>query len=424
MLNRLTQPALQPLEKIQFVEPHIFDITSEVKLFWMQDVLDETVRIELHFDAGSIRGDEKLAGFVNGLLFSGTPAKTSVQISHELDGLGAFLDQEIGQETAIISLYCLRQHAEKALEIVVDAIQNVHFDETEVSDLLRVRKQQFLVSSEKVNMLARREFQKQLFTNEPNYARQLELADFESINIKSLQRFHKDFYLNGLTKVVVVSNVEQAFIDRLIDAVGGWSKAGTGFYTQEIIHTPGRVHIEKTDAVQTAIRMGIPLFNKTHSDYIDFSVMQTIFGDYFGSRLMSNIREDKGYTYGIGCGHSEAKKTGYFIIATEVGKAVAEATLHEIELEMNRLKEELVPDDELELVKNYMLGQLLKSADGPNAMIDLYLAVQQNGMDFEFYNEAIQRINSISAARIQELAKQYLNWENFTLVTAGSSNEN
>lgn len=419
MTTRNTAPEIFPLQKINFVVPHTFDITPTVKLYWMQSVPDETTRIELHFDAGTIRGERKIAGFVNALLLSGTKDKTSTQIHEELDSLGAFIDHEIAQEIAIVSLYCLRENVESAVNILLDAIENADFPENEVSDMLREKKQNFLVSSEKVGVLVRRAFQKQLFSNSVNYSRQLELSDLDDVSIAEMKRFHKEFYLQGLRKVVVVGNLAPDYIDRLIDAVGAWSKPGNCEFEGDFVNKPGRIHIDKPGAVQTAIRMGIPLFNKTHVDFLDFQVLQTIFGDYFGSRLMSNIREDKGYTYGIGSGVAESSKAGYFIIATEVGKAVTEETLKEIRHEMDVLKNEAVPQEELDLVKNYLLGQILKSADGPNAMMDLYMAAQLHGKDFGYYNEAISHIQQIDQERIMELAKKYLNWENFSIVTAG-----
>ena len=152
---------------------------------------------------------------------------------------------------------------------------------------------------------------------------------------------------------------------------------------------------------------------------IDFQILQTILGDYFGSRLMSNIREDKGYTYGIGCGVSETFESGHFIIATEVGKEYVEATLNEIKFEIERLQQEEVDSDELTLVKNYLLGQLLKSADGPNAMTDLFIGAFNKGKDLTFYQDVINRINAISAEELKLTAIKYLKWENLTIVTAG-----
>jgi predicted Zn-dependent peptidase len=134
---------------------------------------------------------------------------------------------------------------------------------------------------------------------------------------------------------------------------------------------------------------------------------------------MSNIREDKGYTYGIGTMVAELNNVGYFMVATEVGTDLKEATLKEIKFEFERLKTEFVKPKELELVKNYMLGQLLKSADGPYAMTDLFISVELHNLDLEFYNRAIVSLNSINVERIQELAVKYLNWDEMSIVTAG-----
>jgi predicted Zn-dependent peptidase len=422
MIDRTLQPPLSPITKINFVEPTIIPINPFAKMYWMSAVLDETTRIEFHFNAGSIRGNEKLAGSVNNLIFSGTPSKTSTQIHEELDGLGAFIDQELGQEVAIVSLYCLRKNAKAAVELVIDSIQNVCFHEQEVADTIREKKQQYLISSEKVNILARREFQKQLFANSPNYARQIELKDYDAITVEGLQKFHKEFYLKGLLKVVLVGYMEEEFVNFLQNNVSPLATQTIPEYEKQFINNKGVFHIEKEDAVQTAIRIGMPLFNKTHPDFIDFQIVQTILGDYFGSRLMSNIREDKGYTYGIGSGLSEANKTGYFIIATEVGKEFVSATLHEIKVEIERLQNELVEEEELTLVKNYMLGQLLKHADGPNAMMDLFMSVQLQGLGFEFYTDFIQRVNTITADELKQIANNYLFWDSLTIITAGSSN--
>lgn len=423
MLNRAIQPTINDITHISFVEPTIQVIGSDTTLYWMKNVLDETVRIEFHFNAGTIRSKAKIAGFVNSLLFSGTNSKTSVQINEELDSLGAFIDQEIGQETAIVSVYCLRRNINKVTEIVVDAIQNASFPQDEVEDLIREKRQQFLVGSEKVSMLARRKFQQLLFANSEDYSRQITLEDYDNIHRDTLIEFHQEYYLKGLRKVIVVSKLEEEYIQELISKISPWISKENPDFENHFINIEGLIHVEKADAVQTAIRIGMPLFNKTNPDFIDFQILQTILGDYFGSRLMSNIREDKGYTYGIGTGVSESNHTGYFIIATEVGKEFVEPTLKEIQFEIDRLKNEEIPAEELSLVKNYLLGQLLKSADGPNAMLDLFMSVQLHSLDFAYFERVIQRINSITAQELQVIANKYLDWNKFTIVTAGSSNK-
>jgi predicted Zn-dependent peptidase len=271
---------------------------------------------------------------------------------------------------------------------------------------------------EKVSFLAQRAFQQRLF-NDSIYGRITNEADFDSITIPKLKHFFQENYLNGLSKVVVVGNLNQDEIDEIIDLTGSWSSEVTTQFENSIKNLRGGAHIVKDGAVQTAIRVGKILFNKTHEDYNDFLILNTIFGDYFGSRLMSNIREDKGYTYGIGTMVAELHETGYFLIATEVGKDVKDATLKEIQFEMERLQTELVSDEELLLVKNYMLGQLLKSADGAYSMTDLYMSVEPYGLDLDFYNRSIESINKITPERIQELAQKYLRWNDMTVVSAG-----
>jgi predicted Zn-dependent peptidase len=178
-------------------------------------------------------------------------------------------------------------------------------------------------------------------------------------------------------------------------------------------------HQDKADALQTAIRIGKIMFNKTHPDFISFSVLNTILGDYFGSRLMSNIREDKGYTYGIGSYMMENTHFGYFMIATEVAKEVREATIQEVKKELERLQTELVPEEELELVKSYLLGQLLKAADGPYAMLDLFSGVELHGMDISFYNKYIQKVQEITSEEIREMACKHLDWKSLSIISVG-----
>ena len=419
MLNRKEQPQLTPIENIDFIEPLVYDITENVKLFFMKEVPNETCRIDLYFDAGNIRSSEGIPSFVNALLLSGTKDKTATQISNEIDALGGFIDSGISAENSVFSLYCLRENAIKLIQLIVDSIDNVAFHEKEVDELLADKKQAFLTNMEKVSYICQREFQQKLFNSSHVYSKIADESYYENVSIHSLKKFFHDHYQNGLTKVVLVGNLQQDEVDDIIDTVGKWAKLGETTFESDVQNLPGTFHVEKPNAVQTAIRVGRILFNKKHKDYNDFLVLNTILGDYFGSRLMANIREDKGYTYGIGSMVAEYNNIGYFLIATEVGTEVKDATLLEIQNEIQRLKTEFVGREELALVKNYLLGQLLKSADGPYSMTDLFLSAEAQGFDLEFYNKAIHDLNNITPDRIQELAKKYLIWEEMSVVSAG-----
>ena len=419
MINRSIQPEITKINNVDFVSPKEYLVSENCSMFHMKDVTDETVRLDLYFDAGKIRGKSGIASFVNGVLLSGTAKKTTNEINEIINGLGGFYNSGVSSENAVISIYCLREHLIEIFDTILDAIQHLSFDEKEVREFLSDVKQQFKINSEKVNYLAQRAFQQELFNNDARYSSVITKEDIENVKIDDLKSFHKEHYLKGLSKIVLVGNIEEKEVNYIIDATKSMALNHLPEFSESLKNKPGKTLVKKKDAIQSAIRVGKILFNKKHEDYLDFLMLNTILGDYFGSRLMSNIREDKGYTYGIGSMMAELEENGYFLVATEVGHKVKEETLTEIQKEFKRLQTELVPKEELKLVQNYMLGQLLKSADGPYAMMDLFLSAEAQDLDLDLYNKAIQKIQEITPDRIQELAKKYLNWEDFTVVVAG-----
>lgn len=419
MSFRQQQPEVKQVAHIDFVKPLVFDVTPDVRLLWMKDVPNDTVRLDLFFDAGISRAGKSIPSIVHSLLFSGTPEHSSVEIHESIDALGGFLDTDLSYETAVVSIYCLKEYLPEITQLVASAITGMCFRESEVEDTLRSMGQKFRENQQKVRYMAQQQFRKLLFESHSDYSTLSQGNDFESPDIPEMKRFFKTCYLNGLTRMTLVGNVEQDTVDALIDLFGKWSMDSKPVYGSNFSTTQKRAHFPVEGALQTALRMGKILFPKQHPDYIGFQFLNTILGDYFGSRLMSNIREDKGYTYGIGSAIMELQNDGYFVIVTEVGKEVTDATLTEIATELRRLREEPVGQEELELVRNYMLGQLLKSADGPYAMLDMYNSVDMHGLDLAFYDYAIAEIRSMTAQRLQELAQKYLKWEDFLIVTAG-----
>ena len=419
MIDRLEQPAIKQIESVDFIAPETHSISETVKLFHMKNVQDETSRFDLYFDAGKIRGNNGIAGIVSGLLLSGTDTKTSVEINNDINSLGGFYEAGASIENSVVTIHCLKENLTSIFNTVIDAIQNISFVETEVQEYLADSKQQLKTNSEKVSYLSQRAFQKVLFASDTRYSSSLSLEDYDKLKIEEFKSFHKENYLKGLSKVVLIGNIEDDVVQHIIETTKPFTMDQKMTYAKNISNETVENRVEKKGAIQSAIRIGRTLFNKNHEDYTDFLVLNTILGDYFGSRLMSNIREDKGYTYGIGTMLAELENTGYFLIATEVGHKVKEETLKEIKFEFKRLQNELVLEDELALVKNYMLGQLLKSADGPYAMMDLYLSAEMFGKELNFYNEVIKKIQDISPERIQSLAKQYLNWDDMSVVVAG-----
>jgi predicted Zn-dependent peptidase len=142
-------------------------------------------------------------------------------------------------------------------------------------------------------------------------------------------------------------------------------------------------------------------------------VLNTLFGGYFGSRLMSNIREDKGYTYGIHSYVQNHLQQSAWMISTDAGKDVSEATVEEVYKEMKLMREELVDEEELLTVRNYLIGTILGDLDGPFQIMGRWKNLILNNLDEQYFYNSVQTIKTISAEEIRELAKKYLNPEDF-----------
>ncbi len=417
MVDRSQTPDLKQIDSIDFVAPEI-RTEFAVPFFVQKQVPNATSRIELYFNAGSTNGKIGLASLVSGLLLSGTEKMNSTEIHTELDNLGGFHDISLGHESVVVSLYGLNDKLKELLSLFSQSLSEVNFSESEIQELKEDRKQKLRINIQKVSFLAQREFSKNLFADS-QYGRLINEDNYDSITRQEIIDFHKAFYLSGLFKVVLIGDFQEETIISMEDMLIPFVNNLPLEYNQNLQNTPGLFHTEKEDALQTAIRVGRILFNRKNDDFVDVTILNTILGDYFGSRLMSNLREDKGFTYGVGSMLSEFNETGYFLIATEVGKEHKDAAIAEIRAEIERIQHELIPAEELDLVRNYLLGQLLKSADGPYAMTDLYVGVQAFGLDISFYDRYIKKIHEITPEKLQLLAQTYLDWSQMTIVSAG-----
>ena len=417
-MNRKNAPKTHKTGAISFISPEKIALNKTTPLYWMPDVSNETARIDIYFDAGLRQAKNSIVSMTTSMLLSGTSQKKSTEIHNQLDDLGAFFDIGLSHEGVMVSLFALKSNISEAYQVLLDAIINASFPEAEFQEVKAEKIKKFKININRVAVLAQRAFQKQLYYG-TEYAMLSDESDLQSVERKELLDFHKAHYLNGIFKIAIVGALEEKEILHICGVSKTHCIDKPLEFKSDFRNKCGTIHIEKTDAVQTAIRIGKTLFNKQHEDFLDVSILNTILGDYFGSRLMKNIREDKGYTYGIGSVISESGGSGYMLIGSEVGKEHLKPTLKEIEKEMLILCNEKIGKKELGLVKNHLLGQMLKTSDGPYAMMDLFLSVESYGLSSDFYNSYIQRIHDIDNSAIQQIANKHLNWIDMSVISAG-----
>ncbi|RYZ94849.1 MAG: insulinase family protein, partial [Sphingobacteriaceae bacterium] len=250
-----------------------------------------------------------------------------------------------------------------------------------------------------------------------------EADDYKKLQRKDLLSHFKKMYQPSNCTLIIAGKIEQETLGLLTNTFGkSWENYSEEADLTQPLTNPADEHFyykEKPEALQSAIRVGIPSITRSHPDFPALQVLNTVLGGYFGSRLMANIREDKGYTYGIGSGISPLKNAGAWFIATEVGADVCKAALVEIEKEINTLKADLVSAEELELVRNYMLGSLLGSLENVFSHADKFKNLYFSGLEYDYYDRYVETVKTIGAEELKQLANEYLDFNQFYKVIVG-----
>lgn len=422
MIDRAQAPAFRQVEHIELIRAKEQVLSNGLKLFSIDGGDQDLVRIEFIFENTAYDPAKPLQTFAtNTMLNDGTTEFSSTEIADKVDYYGAFLQTEYSNDQSTVTLYTLNKHLANTLPIVKAIISDSVFPQVELDTLVRNQKQKLSVNLEKNDFVSRKTFSNVLFGN-TLYGYDISAADYDHLERAQLLSYFKEAYQPKNCTVMLSGKVKDETI-RLVDRYFGsdWNnEQDTKPNVFEFSAASGAEHfIEKQEALQSAIRLGRIAINRTHPDFPGFQVVNTILGGYFGSRLMANIREDKGYTYGIGSALVSLKNTGYFFIASEVGADVCSATLNEIEKEIKLLKQEPVQEEELALVKNYMLGSMLGSLENALSHADKFKNIYFSGLGYDYYSRYIETVKTMSPERIMELANQYLDFDAFQRVIVG-----
>ncbi len=424
MINRKVEPVFKEIENIEVIKASEKKLSNGIPVYSVNAGSQELVKIEFIFKAGMYYQDKPLlASAANNLTETGTRSYSAKQISDKIDFYGAFLELNTGQDFSSITLYTLNKYLNETLSVIQEIICYPVFPKDEFLIYIKNKKQKYLINSQKVSVIARRYFTEMLFGTTHPYGREVKENDFENINVSDVVNFYNRFYSSQNCTVIVSGKINSDFYEKL-DVCIGKNSWGSNLSINDIkfdIQSSSEKNklLRKDDAIQSAIRIGRILFNKKHPDYFSFQVLNTILGGYFGSRLMANIREDKGYTYGIGSGLTSLQHAGYFYISTEVGADVTQKALNEIYHELKLLREEKIEEDELGTVKNYILGQMLRSIEGPFALAEKFKGIWMFGLGYDYYDNYFNTVKQVTTQQLQKLAQEYLQEEDLLECVAG-----
>jgi zinc protease len=417
------QPPVFPVKDILIPEVKSLHLNNKVPVYLIEAGTEDIMRIEFIFRAGQVKENLPLiASTTNMMLTEGSQNFNSEEINRLLDYYGAFLNLSAEKDCATIVVYFLNKHIKKILELCMEILFRPVFPEEELSSLMKKRLQWYMVNREKVQNLAMDQFFESVFGKHHPYGYQIIEQDFYNITPAFLIDFHSKYYTPESLAVILSGKIHETTIDLLNYYFSDILFKKTNNNEPEKIlnsETKKEIHIDKPGAVQTAIRIGSSTINKRHPDYTGLKILDSILGGYFGSRLMKNIREEKGYTYGIQSSVSSLDLKGYKMISTEVNKKNCQKTIDEIHMEIKLLQNVPVEKEEMAIVRNYMSGEMLRMFDGPFALADSFRSAWEFGLDYSYYYRLSEKIKTIDPDEIIELARTYYNVDELYKVTAG-----
>lgn len=402
--------------KLQLKQAEKFVLKNGVEVYAVNAGAEEVLAVEWVFYAGNWFEDQNLvAATTNFLLRNGTSAKSAFQINEYFEYYGSYLNRACYNETATITLHCLSKHIKELLPSVRELITDSVMPQEELDIYKQNMKQRLKVNLKKSDFVAGRLMDVYLYGEKHPYGKYSRLEDFDVLNREQLLDFYKKYYQQGKL-VLFVAGKLPADIASLLDQYFG-DLPNNLVSLSEIVSHPSpekkyRITNDET-GVQGSVRMARPFPNRHHPDFMKVMVLNTLFGGFFGSRLMSNIREEKGYTYGIYSFLQNHIHDTAWMISTEAGKDVCEATIEEVYKEMKLLREEVVDEEELLLVRNYMMGGILGDLDGPFQIMGRWKNIVLNNLTEQYFYDSIHTIKTISGEELQFLAQKYLKPEEF-----------
>lgn len=420
MLNRSEAPHIKDAVEytIGLKKPDQFKLDNGVEVYNVQAGTEEVVQIEWVFKAGNWFEEKKLvASATNFLIKNGTSNKSAFEINEFVDFYGAYLNRSCYNETAVVSLHCLT----KQLEYILPLVQEIFLDATMPEDELLIykqnMKQRLAVNMKKCDFIAGRKIDALLFGEQHPYGVYSEMHDYDAIQQEELNLFYQSYYKNGHC-TIFSAGILPAHYQQLLNKYFGqlpFNKAEVSKVAHPILPSSQKKWniLNDPDGVQGAIRIARPCPLPSDPVFPKLQVLNVLFGGFFGSRLMTNIREDKGYTYGIYSYLMNHIHASAILISTEAGRDVCEATVKEVYHEMEQLRMNEVGKDELLLVKNYLIGTLLGDLDGPFHIIGRWKNLILHGMNESHFNYYVDTIKSIDSKELKNLAEKYLNPEEF-----------
>lgn len=419
MLNRSIAPPFTRSIDFELIQPRTEVLANGLPLFIISGGSQEVVRVEFLLRAG--RWFEKTWGaayFAANLLSKGTSTKSSYEIARYFDQYGAHFEVSAGLDVVSLSLYTLTKNLAPTLALVRALLEDSTFPEKELTQLKSIYIQNLRVNQEKTSFQAGKLIRRNLFGESHPYGKELEEKEVEALTreqlVQHLQAYGKDLV------VFASGRVTEATAQILRETLSALTVSPGAPNTIEPTYAlPSHQYQKKEGSMQSSIRMGRKSIGRAHPDYASVLLINHILGGYFGSRLMKNIREDKGLSYGIYSSLQTLQQDNYVVIGADVNNDNLEMTFAEIRKELGRLYTEPVGAEELEMARNHFIGSLQSEITTPFAHAEKIKNIFLYGLPADYYQRLIHTLDSLTAEQLMQTAHNYFEEDSFFEVAVG-----
>ena len=416
----IQQPDIIIPDSVEMPRTECHTTKNGVKIYILDSNDFEVVRFSFIFRAGtSMQHKPFTASATVNMLSEGSQSKSAQEIAEILDFYGSNFDANIDRDYAYLSFVSLSKFFDKTAEVAREIILHPAFNDKELQIYCSKRKQGLTIERKKIEVQSRELFGKALFGENHPYGKSSPESEYDNITREDLVALYKELYTADNCFIVCSGRVSDDVLSVIEDIA---SELPQGEVRSEIFpatNTTHRIFKEDSTALLSSIRIGRLLFERRHPDFVGMQVVATALGGYFGSRLMQNLREEHGYTYGVMAAMVNFEREGYLAIATQVAKEHRDDALREIYFEIERLRNELMDEDELQMVKNMMIGEILRILDGPFGIADVTIENIMCGFDNSATEESVATILAITPEEVQRLAQRYLKAEDLVEVVVG-----
>ena len=421
-LDRKTLPPIHEVTSLTLPYPSVSRLDNGIPIYETRSGTQEIMKIEVVFLSGRPHEHKRLVSRSTArMLREGTKSYNAAELAEQVDFYAGTLQTPVNLDTGGIVLYCMTKHFPKLAPILAEILLEPSFPEKELTTYTENNIQSLLVELSKNDVLAYRKITEIIFGENHPYGYNSTPDDYRALTRADLIKHHQEHFTSDNCLIFLSGKTDESILKLLNQYLGHQKTVSVDKHIplSISIQKPQKVKVKNADTLQTAIRIGRQFGNRNNPDFNGFFVLNTIFGGYFSSRLMTNIREKKGYTYNIYSALDLMHHDGYFYISSEVGNRFVKKALTEIYFEMEKMQNEPVSAEELKMVQNYLLGNMLNMVDGPFAVSDVVKSFITEGVDLSHFQQFVEKVRSITPQEIQALAQKYFKREDMFEVIVG-----